>query len=96
MRVYHRTDRGEAILRDGFRDGEGSYGTRTLYRGVWVSSGSPLDENEGAAGDGVVLLEIPDELFRAFEWIEEGKPYREALVPASELNRHLGTARLYS
>jgi hypothetical protein len=62
MRVYHRTDQADAIERDGFRDGEGTYMTTNVYRGVWVSAPWPLDENEGACGDVVFELEIPESL----------------------------------
>src|SRR5438093_4209336 len=89
MRVYHRT-RGESvrqILADGFRDGEGSYMTEQTWRGVWVSD-RPLDINEGAAGDYLLVLKIPDHVFCEYEWVEEGKPYREALIPADVLNRY--------
>lgn len=87
--LYHRTraESAEAILRDGFRDGSGNYLTESLHSGVWLSN-VPLDENEGACGD--VLLEVQldmtkDELAQ-YEWVEEGKPYREWLIPAAVLN----------
>jgi len=31
-------------------------------------------------------LEIPDDLFVEYEWVQEDKPYREALIPAAHLN----------
>jgi hypothetical protein len=89
IRLYHCTDASaaEAILRDGFRDGCDTYMTDQQFEGVWLSD-SPLGPNEGVWGD--VLLEIrfkvpPDDL-SDFEWIEEGKGYREWLVPAVLLN----------
>jgi hypothetical protein len=88
--VYHRTDHAAAILRDGFRDATDCYMTPNLYTGVWISD-SPLDVNEGAEGDVVLTLVIPDALFAEHEWIEEAKTYREALVPAEELNRYRET-----
>jgi hypothetical protein len=91
--VYHRTDHADAIEREGFRDAEGRYLTSRLYRGVWVSAEWPLDENEGADGDVALELAIPDELFDEYEWVEEAKTYREALIPARELNRHRATLR---
>lgn len=36
----------------------------------------------------VESLEIPEALFTEYEWVEEGKPYREALIPAARLNPH--------
>lgn len=88
MLVFHRTDRAEAILAGGFRDGEGTYMTGELHRGVWVSSGHALDINEGAEGDAVLVVEIPEAEVSPFEWIEDFKTYREFLVPADVLNAH--------
>ncbi len=31
-------------------------------------------------------IDIAEDLLAAFEWVEEGKPYREWLVPADVLN----------
>jgi len=55
------------------------------HTGVWVSD-CPLDVNEGAEGDVVLTLNVPIDVFERYEWIEEGKPYREALIPAAVLN----------
>ena len=60
--------------------------TETEHTGVWLSS-EVLDENEGARGDVVFTVEVPSHEIEPFEWIEEGKPYREFLVPADVLNR---------
>ena len=88
MRVFHRTYAAEAILAEGFRDAEGCYGTAYVYRGVWVSD-VPLDENEGAGGDTYLLIEIPEDLFAQYEWVNEiGFGYREALIPAAQLNAY--------
>ena len=40
----------------------------------------------GASGDTLLRIEIAEDVLAAFEWIEEGKPYREWLVPAAILN----------
>jgi hypothetical protein len=88
MLVYHRTNHSATILKDGFRDGYYLMpGIGELY-GVFVSAGGPLDENEGADGDVVLELDIPDALFVEYEHVEEGKTYREAMIPAGELNRY--------
>lgn len=92
MIVYHRTDHHEAILTEGFRDGTGLYMTRHLYSGVWVSD-RPLDGNEGAFGDVVLAMEIDEHLFAEYEWVEEGKGYRESLMPADRLNLSLQNLR---
>jgi hypothetical protein len=87
VRLYHRTDRAAAIREGGFRDAGGSYGTSRIHRGVWVAD-SPLNVNEGVEGDAVLVIEAPASAIAPFEWIEEGKGYREFLVPADELNRY--------
>jgi hypothetical protein len=91
--LYHRTNResAESILYDGFKDGVGTYLTDRVWRGVWLSN-IPLDENEGARGEVLlaVHLQIPArELREQYEWKEQGKGYREFLIPAEVLNRHV-------
>jgi hypothetical protein len=49
-------------------------------------STSPLGISEGAVGDTILTLDVPDALFEECEWVEDGKPYREALIPADEIN----------
>jgi hypothetical protein len=87
MLYYHTTDAAETILRDGFRDATGSYGLATLeLNGVWLGD-SPLDFNEGATGDQVLRVELPDDVdLSDFELVEEHKPYREWCVPAALIN----------
>jgi hypothetical protein len=92
MRLFHRTNHAAAILRDGFLDGEGQYMTDQVHRGVWLSN-VRLDINEGANGDDVLEIYLPDDLAREYEWVEEGKPYREFPVPAALVNRY-GPPRL--
>jgi hypothetical protein len=92
MRVFHRTPHADLIDRKGLRDGEGTYLSPEEFLGVWVSD-SPLDANEGVIGEGLLALDIPESLFVQYEWVEGGKPYREALIPADELNMHLATLR---
>jgi|SoimicmetaTmtLMB_FD_contig_31_5853584_length_519_multi_1_in_0_out_0_2 hypothetical protein len=87
--LYHRTDENIArkIIDGGFRDGKGYYMTPRLYSGVWVSD-QPLDENEGANGNALIRIELAkdEHEIEFFEWIEDGKPYREWLIPAALLN----------
>jgi hypothetical protein len=89
VRLYHRTTRQAVrrILAEGFRDGQGRYMTAAVHRGVWVAD-QILDENEGARGDTVLVIEIPEAVAGPYEWIEGGKPYREFLIPAARVNRH--------
>jgi hypothetical protein len=59
MRLYHRTYHHEAVMKRGFRDGEGTYMTADTHRGVWVSD-RPLDSNEGAYGDVILAIDAPE------------------------------------
>jgi hypothetical protein len=79
--------RAESILRDGFRDTHGCYLTDREFSGVWFSD-RPLDSNEGAWGNALLRVEIActESEISEFEWIEEGKAYREWLIPAAFVN----------
>ncbi len=90
MLLYHRTNAGAAILADGFRDGTGSYMTDRTFSGVWLSD-QPLDEDEGASGSTLLSIDVPEATVVEFEWIEEGKGYREFLVPAAVVNQFRST-----
>ena len=86
MNLFHRTFASEAILRGGFQDREGGYLIQGLHSGVWLSD-RPLGINEGADGDVVLVVEIPETEVARFEWTEAGMPYREFLVPTAVVNR---------
>jgi hypothetical protein len=85
--LYHRTPAGAAILAGGFRDGHGNYLTINEYSGVWLSN-SPLDANEGATGDDLLAVEIPEEAIAEYEWVQDFPDYREWLVPGEIVNRY--------
>jgi hypothetical protein len=87
MLYYHRTSQENArsILKTGFHDGEGKYLTDRIWKGVWVSD-RPLDSNEGAEGEALLEIHIPENEVSPFEWAEKERPYREFLVPARVLN----------
>ena len=91
--LYHRTthDAACAILREGFRDGEGTYGFVTVerLRGVWFSN-EPVDASEGAKGDHLleVRLSADESDLAYYEVVEEGKGCREWFFP-SEILRSL-------
>ena len=71
MKLYHRTDRGEAIMREGFRDAGSRYGTTTWHEGVRLSDSS-LAVNEGVNGDDLLVVEIVDAPALAeYEWVKE-------------------------
>jgi hypothetical protein len=87
MIVYHRTSATAAqqILNHGFRDGVGKYLTDQEWSGVWFSD-VPLDANEGAEGDILLQVQVPEDVITDYEWIEEEKPHREFLIPARLIN----------
>ena len=96
MRLYHRTDASEAIVRRGFRDATGSYAlVGFTLTGVFLSD-VPIDCNEGAKGEDLLVVELPDVLdLSKYEIVDESgmSRYREWCIPASLLNA-CGTARL--
>ena len=65
--------------------------THREFSGVWVSDG-PLDGYDFGNQSASVLLEIdwprPESELGDYESSEEGKPYREWLIPALVLNAH--------
>ena len=90
MKLYHVTtrDRARTILREGFRDNEGSYGTDRQWSGVWLSD-TPLDCNEGVSGNTILAVSFdcePDDL-SDYEWVQEGFPSREWLIPSDFVNK---------
>jgi hypothetical protein len=91
MILYHITS---SIKRDGFRDTGGSYMTESEHRGVehrgvWLLD-RPLDANEGAWGDTAIAVDLPlsEADLNQYEWKEEGKVYREWLIPAAIINKY--------
>lgn len=90
LTLYHRTDAADLITAHGFADGHGTYLTGAWQSGVFLSD-YPLECSEGAEGDQLIRVTIPDEADVAdYEWIEEGKPYREWCIPAAIVNRYPG------
>lgn len=87
MILYHRTPAAKDIMEKGFKDSESNYLTNRKWSGVWLSD-RPLDSNEGAKGNQVLTVEIPDEVISEYEWVNEGFTYREFLVPAELVNRY--------
>ena len=61
---------------------------------------SPVNETEsgnlpffngllGTAVGPLLSVEIPESLFVKHEWVEEEKPYRESMIPATAVNAHI-------
>lgn len=92
MRLFHRTSAADVILLEGFRDATDSYMTDVELTGVWFSD-RPLDPNDGAFGDIVLALDVPDgENIEDYEFIEEriepgSWAFRTWLIPAQIANR---------
>ena len=109
MNLYHVTTETAAssILAGGFRDGEGTYLTTELLRGVWLTDDPIAIHTSGAAwGRGGPLdtylrvrLDVEEDAVAQFEFVNEGFDgpaiigvnYREWLVPADWLNPHTTT-----
>jgi hypothetical protein len=98
MRLYYVTDKAVArkILEEGFRDAIGSYGIDRNWSGVWFSD-VPLSVFEAADGDAILAVDLPftETDLADYEWLEEGKAYREWLIPA-ELTNKKGTISIFS
>ena len=104
MRLYHGTTlaNAEQVAENGFQDLTSNFG---LYSGT---SGEPvnttgvffsdlvLDENEGICSQAYFLLEIPDQHLASYEWVEEGKAYREWFIPATLANSFFTNRTIYS
>jgi hypothetical protein len=91
MIFYHVTKPGiaDAILKTGFRDATGNYGTDRLWSGVWLAD-RPLDINDTDRSAEAVLevsLNTTEAALAEYEWVEEGKDYREWLIPAQIVNQ---------
>src|SRR5690606_2292811 len=85
---FHRTTQKTAkiILSEGFKDRRDRYMTDVEHEGVFVSD-CPLGPCEGAWGGALLSIEFNNPpAWSDYEWIEDGKPYREWLVPAAEIN----------
>jgi hypothetical protein len=86
-RLFHRTPAGAAIRREGVRDATGSYMFANItLTGVWLSD-EPLNINQGARGDDLLEVIMPDEVdLSDFEIIQDDIGYREWCVPAALIN----------
>jgi len=88
VRLYHVTDAAaaEAIERNGFRDGEGDFGMAATWPlGVLVSD-EPLSVYEGARGNEVVEVVVPDSMPVEAQFLDDMKGYRQWCVSAHVLN----------
>ena len=98
MRFFHRTTKeaAEQILREGFRNRTGYYGFSGMeITGTWLSH-VPVDSNEGAKGDVllVVDLNVLENEIADFEVQDAERCYREWAIPAPLINSRGSGAEL--
>ena len=82
--VYHTTNAADDILRNKFQDTTKII-DGTSFTGVWLA-----EKPVGAKGDQILMvgfsgLGVID--FDNYEVVEEGKPYRDWCIPATEINK---------
>jgi|SRR6185295_5763898 len=89
--LFHRTyrDAAEAILRNGFRDGEGQPTADRGVRGVWLSDvpweGIAADENDALLR---VTFACGDDDLASFEWANDPPiGCREWLIPSAFIKK---------
>jgi hypothetical protein len=99
LKLFHRTDHGEAILREGFRDMTGTYATDTELTGVWFSD-VPLNVLDQIHGKDLleITLDLQETDIADYECVSDPIPdpdtgemvnparYREWIIPASLVN----------
>ena len=104
MRLYHGTTlaNAEQVASNGFQDVTSNFG---LYSGISSEpvnttgvffSDLVLDENEGICSEAYLVLEIPNENLASYEWMEEGKGYREWCIPAALANSFFTNRTIYN
>ena len=104
MRLYHGTTlaNAEHVAGSGFQDLTSNFGLYSAVSGEPVNttgvffSDLVLDENEGVCSQAYFVLEIPDEHLASYEWMEEGKGYREWCIPAALANSFFADRKIYS
>ena len=85
IRVFHRTSNDTAadIRIMGFYDASEAVGVGAERMGVWVSD-QPMDASDAVPT--LVTLRIPIALFERHEHSHGSSGYRDALIPADDLN----------
>ncbi len=104
MRLYHGTTlaNAEQVASSGFQDVTNNFGLYSAASGEPVNttgvffSDLVLDENEGICSEAYFVLDIPNEHLASFEWMEEGKGYREWCIPAALANSFFADRTIYS
>ncbi len=91
MKLYHLTtcQTAKKILRAGFRDTVGTYGTD--WSGVWLFDKPPNrggSKNESAETLLVVSLDCTANDLSGYEWARDGHSHKGWLIPADFVNKH--------
>ncbi|HEX6034079.1 MAG TPA: hypothetical protein VFY83_06570 [Anaerolineales bacterium] len=75
-------------MREGFKAGIGTYITINERTSVWLSNVPPniVDLSPSEPTLLRVTLSLTEAGIERFEWVEDGKPYREWLIPAEVIN----------
>ena len=97
MRLYHSTRDGDAIRREGFRDGQtlpDGFGLRARA-GVWLADRRMTPADFASVGEDVLVVVIPSEIVEPFEQpddplaLPDDMSYDRAFhVPAEIVNRY--------
>src|SRR5437764_13761457 len=90
MRLFHRTPFRAQILREGFRNGSGTYGLGSVQTGVWFSD-QPIksDLQPGT----LLAIDMPDDVAARYE-VRRGERFqrqwkwREFFIPAEVANNY--------
>jgi len=88
MKLYHRTNKSQSILKGGFKGTSRSYPTSegSIELTGNFFSDRPVDVNEGAKGNDLLMIEIPEDVIAEFELVDEDGTYREFLIPENISN----------
>ncbi len=88
MKCFHRTttENADQILRNGFKDNPKTKSCD--FAGIWFSDGEPYGPDEGAKGDVVLSVEIPNRVFRKYYNAEHNPDAPAACIPAKIVNKY--------
>jgi hypothetical protein len=90
MRLFHRTPSSPQILREGFRDGSGTYGLGSVQTGVWFSD-QPIKAHLQPGA--LLAIDVPDEVAAPYEVhrcerFRRQWNWREFFMPAEVVNKY--------
>ena len=83
MRLYHSTREGDAIRREGFRDGQTlpeGFGFRART-GVWLTDRPMTAADFASVGEDVLVVVIPSDIVEPFQQPDDPMPGRDVVRP---------------